>query len=569
MPSAPSTLDYFELTGRNYPLIERARVLRVFTEDVTLDPERGGPEAALSVSASVIQSLLAPFIHAPAGPTPSVDPISGVPAAPFAWKLRVVTEITERNIEVPLVSTNPSLQYVPKENDYVLVCFLAGWQGVAFATWSHVGINGSYRQDRLALQRGDVALVARNALRPNATHLMLTAGGVARLAASDGAYIQFYQVPSQAVLVARNFAHRSGVHTLEIKEGRGLLRPGSYDLEVYERSIARSKTATSLIGIAANVIFGQGIAVFRLGRKRFLRGAFIIEPEFLNFDEVFLGLEEDLLPGNTDPKDRKGRVLRSFFQIDRRANLEANAGNYTPVEILEGEPPEIPETIPTVLADAKVRASSNVNIDALRSVLITAFHALQTATTIGPTVFSVGTGPTRARVRISEFGNIHLTIGETEETPTAEILIDGVLGKITLRIGSVLTQIEIDQATGQITVAAPTQINLSAPLIRIGDGLSPVTTIDSSPTSGKIILDALGGVSVLAFGAGPISVTALAGPVTVNGTVITLGAASLSALVKSTFLPLYNAHTHLDSLAGATGPPLVPSTDATTKVVGE
>lgn len=534
-------------------------MIRVFTENIALDPEKGGQALGLSISAGIIRSLFGPFIGAPAGPSPGVDPIAGIPAAPFAYKVRCITEVTERNIEVPFVSLSPNFQFVPRENDYCLCLFLPGWQGVAFASWDHIGINGSYRQGRLPLQRGDVAIVARNPLRQNSTLMELTASGVARLAASDGVYLQLHQTPSTSLakLVCRNFRHETGVATIDIKEGRGLIRPGQYTLEVYERSIARSKTADAQQGLVASQLFGQGIAVQRFGRHKFLRGVPQVDPEIVNFDEIFMGLEEDLLVGNTDPKIRTGRVLVSFYQGDRLGNLEMNAGNYTPPDVEPGDPPLPPESPPTKIADAKIRASNDVKIDAARNIVSTAFEAFlnvlgRNQQVSGTLKFTAGPPGAQANIEISETGVVRMFFGDPDlEVADTEIVIDGVLKKILIRANGALTQISINEITGEINMTAPTRIDLNAPLVRIGTGVP--TCIESGPLSGRVCLTPIGGAALQDLPVPTASVTVSPGglatiigttKVIVDAPTVELGIGAVASLVKDTIIPLLDGHSH-------------------------
>jgi hypothetical protein len=596
LPHPPSLLRFYNTQGRNYQLIEIARVLRVFFETGKFDRTARSEQAVTQFSARAYRAAQGSFgDQSDGGAVAEVDPIAGISAPPPQYRLRVATTISERTLEVPWISVDPSIQFVPEENDYVLVMFLSAFQGVAFGSYVHVSsATGSYRQGRIPLQRGEVAIAPRNKLQPGTTHLIMTNGGVVRLASSDGCALTMEPAGDQITLLSRNFRHFSGVHTLQIREKQSTFREGDLDLEVYNQSIVRSDLSGAVLGAAQDTIAGRQISIMRMGHTLFNRGVQIpgraledsVDPRR---DALFLGLAEEIplqsiqdlnaplgsAVGNTDPAFTELRRLKSFFLFDNAGNGEWNAGNYTPVEIPipEGqdeaplEAPPLPDDIPVDSVDAKIRASRDVKLDALEDILLTALGALKTISA-GATkgralsyTFTAGASATPMTIEITEDGECRIYFGALDAgtgLAETEIRINGITKAITLKARNLVTEITIDDTTGTVQVKAPTLIRqesaiieLEAPLIRFGSVIP--TGLQAGPAGGKLILDPIGGAT-LVNGTGTAIVTCLptgevdvigAVKVFVDGPSIELGAGAISFLVKDTIIPLLDGHTHL------------------------
>lgn len=515
--------------GQNYQLIERARILRVFFETEKFERSAVAVTAATQLSATILRSIFGTFGGAlQTGPPPGQDPISGLPAPPPMWKVIVVTEITNRRIEIPYISLTPGIQYVPFEDDYVLVLFLAGHQGVAFGHWEHIDPNiGSYRQKRLALQRGDLAITptqtpARRGRR-SPSGLFLTAGGVTRLASTDACWMLLHPFDDRITAVARNYSMFSGVHTLKIEQSRNLQRFGSLDLEVYERSISRSVGAKRAIGEAADILSGN-IAVLRMGRTSFFRGSAVESSFDPEHDALFLGLENDPT-GQKDPRFRFTRQLKSFFAIHHDGSIELNTGNFTPPpEPEEGafvDPPDLPTvTLPT---DMKLHALGDVQVQALRDVLIRTFDTLlrlqapfgQVQSRSLSLELRAGTEAFPATIAITPDGKIQLTVGN----------LDPVTG-----LGG--AQIEVDPITFAVTV--------NASLLILGS-LIPVTVRAGILPNAPNVVFTPGGDLVVNAPAGNVIIGA--------NNQIQLAGASKAVMLES-IIGKFNGHVHQGVTAG-------------------
>ncbi len=570
----PSLLDQNSKLAQNYQLIETARVIRVFFETGTFDRAARSQQAITQFSAKAYKAAQGNFgdLIGQVGPVAQVDPIAGVSAPPPQYRLRVVTTISERTLEVPYLSVDPCVQFVPEENDYVLVLFLGAFQGVAFGHYTHVSsADGSYRQDRIPLQRGEVAIVPRNKLQPGTTHLVMTNGGVVRLASSDGCHMTMEPAGDQATLLTRNYRHLSGVHSLLIREQQSTFREGDLDLEVYDRSIVRSDLGEAILGATQDLVAERLMSVLRMGRTLFNRGSQIpgraledgLDPVR---DSLFLGLEQEVplqsvadattpgaAAGNTDTAFRELRRLKTFFVFDNRGNAELNAGNYTPIEpeVPDVEDPPLetplpPEDPPIDSVDAKVRASRNVKLDALQDVLVTALKAIRTASA-GPTEgkalsfkFEAGPEATPGIFSISETGKVSMIFGPDPDLPIAAI-----------EINPAPTPLDptATPATPTISIRTLGVAVIDAPILQLG--LTGLTTIRAGllPTGANIIFDP----------SGDLSIEAPLGDVNIN--VVSAGALNLGGsgakLMLDTIIGKFNSHTH--PTAGL-GPPSGPST---------